>query len=330
MAVYTRFSEQELDLFLDYYTLGGCKRLQEIQQGVENSNYFLWTSNNCQYVLTIYEKRVNEADLPYFLDFTTFLKNKGINAPSAIKNKQGQFITDFVGKKAAIISFLEGNNLDSPNAQQCYSAGQLVAQLHLAQEGFTGYRFNTLSPSSKDLRQLYDSMQEILKKELFDIDNVAQKAFELIEKDYPKDIPLGNIHADIFPDNMFFIGNDAVGVIDFYFACHDFLAYDLAIVLCAWCFNGGIFIPDNYENMIQGYSHIRSLTESEIYYLITLMKGAALRFMLTRAYDWLHTPKSALVTPKNPYEFKKIYDFLSDDESQKILMTSLKKKRNLL
>lgn len=310
MAVYTRFTNTELNNFLLNYDIGTVLNLEEIAQGVENSNYFLTTTTG-KYVLTIYEKRVNINDLPYFLSFSEHLNKKNIPTPSPVRNLKNESFTDFKHKKAAIIHFLQGHNLTIPNHFQCLSAAEFVAKMHLAQAGFTMTRKNTLSPAHS-LWTLYESIQEPLREKyphFFPL--IANEVFYL-QENYPTDLPIGNIHGDIFPDNMFFNDDEAIGIIDFYFSCTDFLAYDFAIMLCAWCFEESQFNHEKFNLMLHAYQTVKLLTKAEKKSLIILMRGAATRFFLTRAYDKLFHDKNALVIPKDPQEYYNILAFLQD------------------
>jgi homoserine kinase type II len=319
MAVYTRFTDAELDVFLQNYAVGTVLNLKEIAQGVENSNYFLTTTTG-KYVLTIYEKRVNIDDLPYFLSFSEYLNKQDIPTPSPVRNLNNQAFTDFKDKKAAIIHFLQGNNLTTPNLFQCVSAGEFVAKMHLAQAGFTMTRPNDLSPKGS-LWTLYDTIKDLLKEKLPHFYPLIAKEVLYLQEYYPPNLPMGNIHADIFPDNMFFDNEEedvVVGIIDFYFSCTDFLAYDLAIVVCAWCFDEKGFNQDKFNMVLHGYKLIKPLTKAEKQSFTILMRGAAMRFFLTRAYDFIFHDKNALVVPKNPQEYYDILVFLQNFEPKKI------------
>ncbi len=310
MAVYTRFTTTELEKFLQNYAVGTVLALQEIEQGVENSNYFLTTTTN-KYVLTIYEKRVNPDDLPYFLSFSEYLNNKNIKTPSPVRNLRGEAFTDFNNKKAAIIHFLHGNNLIIPTLSQCISAGRFVAKMHIAQAGFTMIRPNDLSPTGS-LWVLYDKIKPLIQEKLPQFYQIIVTEIIYLQENYPKHLPIGTIHADIFPDNMFFHHDDAIGIIDFYFSCTDFLAYDLAIILCAWCFDNGQFNADKFYAMLNAYQTIRPLNHAEKESLVLLMRGAAMRFFLTRLHDVIFSNQDALVVPKNPQEYYDILVFLQN------------------
>lgn len=301
MAVYTRVSGVELDAFLSEYDIGLCTELTEIRQGVENSNFILDTQTG-RYILTIYEKRVDPADLPYFLGFSEHLKRRGLNTPSPVRNKRGEAFGELAGKKAAVIRFLEGVNCEIPTIEQCEGAGGLLAQMHNMQDGFPGRRENDLSPSGR-LFMIFDKIHDDLRRRYPDLCKLVKDEIAYQKRHFPGDLPIGNIHADMFPDNVFFKDGKAFGVIDFYFSCTDFLAYDLAITIGAWSFERNIFDPDKYDALLRGYLRIRTLSQAEIDALPILNRGAALRFLLTRAHDLLYHDENALVKAKDPYEY---------------------------
>lgn len=323
MAVYTRFSDSQLTDFLKSYTIGTATHLTEITQGVENTNYFLTTLHNNthhKYVLTIYEKRVQIDDLPYFLAFSDYLNSHNIPTPSPVKNIYGESFTDFMGKKAAIIHFLHGNNLDIPNIEQCRSAGGFVAKMHNAQNGFGMTRPNTLSPTGS-LWDLYTKIHALMLEKTPLYSEFIIESVDYLQKNYPQNLIVGNIHADIFPDNMFFNGDEATGIIDFYFSCTDFLSYDLAIILCAWCFDKGQFNPQKFTAMLGAYHTIRPLSLDEKENLRVLMYGAAMRFFLTRLHDVLFHDEKALVIPKNPQEYFDIMVYLKNNNLNPLIET---------
>lgn len=322
MAVYTRFSQDELNEFLSHYRLGTITELKEIEQGVENSNYFLTTTTG-KYVLTIYEKRINHNDLPYFLSFTEYLNQQNIATPLAVKNIHNESVTNFKNKKAAIIHFLQGHNLATPNVEQCSSAGAFIAKMHLVQEGFHMHRPNNLSPSGS-LWTLYDFITQEIKNKFPQFYPIITSEVLYLQENYPDNLPAGNIHADIFPDNMFFDNNKAIGIIDFYFSCTDFLAYDLAIALCAWCFDNGTLNNNKFSTMLSAYQTIRPLNSLEKDNLLILMRGVAMRFFLTRTHDFIFHDKNALVIPKNPQEYFDILLFLQNCTANHLINLSNK------
>lgn len=315
MAVYTQVSDAHAEDFLTYYNIGILQKLTGIAQGVENTNYFLDTTTG-RYVLTLFEKRVNPLDLPYFLGFCEYLSLQNIPCPQPIKDKQGEIIRQLLGKSATIVSFLKGSWKADPAMSDCAKAGAFFANLHVKQAGFTLNRSNNLSLTG--WKSLYDKIKSelhIIKPDLSD--HIAQE-LEVLQENFPYHLPVGHIHADLFPDNVFFEGDDISGVIDFYFSCTDILAYDLAICINAWCFDRDFrFNTTKAQALLTEYQKIRPLSLEERASLQILSRGAALRFLLTRSHDWIFHDKNALVHPKNPLEYLEILKYHRDNEIMK-------------
>jgi len=301
MAVYTDVSADDLNEFIAGYGIGELRSYKGIAEGVENSNFLVHTSAG-NFILTLYEKRVAAGDLPFFLGLMEHLAVHGITCPQPVKNKQGGMLGKIAGRPAAIVTFLDGLWIRRPNPGHCAAVGEALARLHLAGADFKMKRPNALSIES--WRPLYehagvrgDSVRPGLCNEIV-------KELDVLEKNWPRDLPLGVIHADLFPDNVFFLGDRLSGLIDFYFACTDTLAFDIAICLNAWCFE-----PDHSYNvtkgraLLKGYAKVRALSADERAALPVLSRGAALRFLLTRLVDWLAVPDGALVKPKDPLEY---------------------------
>ena len=301
MAVYTDVTTDDLTRFLSGYDLGELLSYKGIAEGVENSNFLVHTATG-NYILTLYEKRVAEADLPFFIALMGHLAARGINCPQPVVNKQGGALGRVAGRPAAIVTFLDGLWVRRPDAGHCAALGESLAKLHLAGGDFSMTRKNALTidawrPLYETARPRGDSVREGL---------CAEIASELDRLDtrWPGDLPVGVIHADLFPDNVFFLHDQLSGLIDFYFACTDMLAYDVAVCLNAWCFE-----PDHSYNvtkgraLLQGYVGTRPLAVEERVALPLLARGAALRFLLTRLVDWLNVPPGALVRPKDPLEY---------------------------
>jgi homoserine kinase type II len=301
MAVYTDVTADDLTDFLSRYQLGELRSYKGIAEGVENSNFLLHTGGG-SFILTLYEKRVAERDLPFFLGLMEHLASRGITCPQPVKNSEGGVLGKIAGRPAAIVTFLDGLWIRRPNAGHCAAVGEALARLHLAGADFKMKRTNALSID--DWRPLYehagvrgDSVRPGLCNEIV-------KELDTLEKSWPRDLPQGVIHADLFPDNVFFLGDRLSGLIDFYFACTDTLAYDVAVCLNAWCFE-----PDHSYNVTKGrallrsYANVRALEVSERAALPMLARGAAMRFLLTRLVDWLAVPDGALVKPKDPLEY---------------------------
>ncbi len=305
MAVYTEVSDQALQSFLDSYALGALHSCKGIAEGVENSNFLIATDAG-QYILTLYEKRTNEADLPFFVGLMQHLAARGITCPQPVPNKAGVALGRVSGRPACIVTFLDGVWLRQPSAVHCGAVGEALARLHLAGADYDGARQNALSlagwpPLAAAAGARADDVFEGL---------TAFIATELayLQQNWPENLPIGIIHADLFPDNVFFLKGELSGLIDFYFACTDMLSYDLAICLNAWCFEAdGSFNLTKGQNMLRAYQSVRPLSTAESEALPVLARGAALRFMLTRLVDWLNVPAGALVKPKDPMEyFKKL------------------------
>jgi homoserine kinase type II len=301
MAVYTDVTADELTEFLSRYEIGALLSYKGIAEGVENSNFLVHTSAG-NFILTLYEKRVAAGDLPFFLALMEHLAARGITCPQPVKNKQGGMLGTLSGRPAAIVTFLDGLWIRRPNAGHCAAVGEALAGLHLAGKDFPGKRPNALGIES--WRGLYehakargDSVRPGLCAEI-------AKELDALENSWPRDLPQGVIHADLFPDNVFFLGDRLSGLIDFYFACTDTLAFDVAVCLNAWCFE-----PDHSYNVTKGrallrsYASLRALSAAERAALPVLARGAAMRFLLTRLVDWLAVPDGALVKPKDPLEY---------------------------
>ena len=301
MAVYTEVSDEELEEFLSQYDLGGLVSFKGIAEGVENSNYLLGTGTGT-YILTLYEKRVHRDDLPYFLGLMEHLAGQGIACPTPIRGSDGRALRELCSRPAAIISFLEGVWPRRVQPRHCALLGDTMARMHLAGASFEGERANALSVEGwrRLFRQVEARADEVRP------DLAAEIAGELahLEAHWPRDLPAGIVHADLFPDNVFFLADKLSGLIDFYFACNDFFAYDLAICLNAWCFETDrSFNITKARQMLSAYREVRPFSDTELEALPLLARGSALRFLLTRLYDWLNHPDGAWVKPKDPLEY---------------------------
>jgi homoserine kinase type II len=301
MAVYTDVTADDLAEFLSHYELGELRSYKGIAEGVENSNFLLHTSVG-SFILTLYEKRVAEKDLPFFLALMEHLAARGITCPQPIKNKKDGMLGKIAGRPAALVTFLDGLWIRRPNAGHCGAVGEALAGLHLAGKDFAMKRPNALSLAS--WRPLYEHAGVRGDSIRPGLCNDIVKELDVLEKSWPRGLPEGVIHADLFPDNVFFLGGKLSGLIDFYFACTDTLAFDVAICLNAWCFE-----PDHSYNVTKGrallkaYDKARPLSAAERAALPVLARGAAMRFLLTRLVDWLAVPEGALVKPKDPLEY---------------------------
>jgi len=301
MAVYTDVAAEELAEFLKGYDIGELLSYKGIAEGVENSNFLMHTSKGA-YILTLYEKRVAEDDLPYFLSLMAHLAEHGVSCPQPAKNRSGAVYSTLAGRPAAIINFLEGSWPRRPNAAHCAGVGGALAKMHVAGRDFPLFRANPLSVSG--WRSLFGRAADRADNVQAGLSDFIARELEYLEARWPDDLPVGVIHADLFPDNVFFLGDKLSGLIDFPFSCNDILAYDVAICLNAWCFE-----PDHSFNvtkaraLLNAYGNTRPLSMAEQNALPLLARGAALRFLLTRLVDFLNVPPGALVKPKDPLEY---------------------------
>lgn len=302
MAVYTDVSDDDLDAFLADYDLGEVLAFKGIAEGVENSNFLLRTEAGT-YILTLFEKRVNAGDLPFFLDLMRHLVDRGLNCPLPIARRDGAVLGELCGRPATIISFLDGVAIRRPRAEHCRKLGEVLAKFHLATADFPVNRPNDLS--LRGWREVYDGIPAKAADEAFPgLRTRMGRELDQMDKLWPNDLPSGIIHADLFTDNVFFLNNQVSGIIDFYFACTDAYAYDLVICLNAWCFEPDLaFNVTKARALVAGYQSVRPLERQEIEALPLLARGASIRFLVTRLNDWLTVPDGALVVPKNPQEY---------------------------
>jgi len=301
MAVYTEVSDEALAEFLTDYEIGGLVAFRGIAEGVENSNFSLRTSTG-DYILTLYERRVDPADLPWFLGLMEHLARRGITCPQPVHGRDGAALRELCGRRAAITTFLPGVWPRRVRVEHCGPVGEALAALHLAGADYLPRRVNALGPAGwtpmlNRSRARAGEVQEGLAGTL-------DAALSGILGAWPSDLPVGHIHADLFPDNVFFLGNQLSGLIDFYFAATDLLAYDIAVCMNAWCFEADYsFNVTKARALLSAYNATRALSSAERAALPILCQGAAIRFLLTRLYDWLNTPAGALVTRKDPLEY---------------------------
>ena len=309
MAVYTKLEHQEVRQFLEQYNINNFKDYKGITEGVENTNYLIKTSEQ-DYILTIYEKRVDENDLPFFIKLLSYLSENKFPCPKPIANKNNEKINRIKNKNAALVTFLNGQSKNKITSEECFEIGKITAQLHEITKKFDINRKNNLSIENwdsifeKTIKQKIDLDESIIKK--------TKNYLNFLKDKWPKNLPQGIIHADLFPDNIFFTNNKVSGIIDFYFACNDFFAYEIAICINSLCFdNNSTFNMTKAKNLIDGYTSIRTLSEDEKKYLPILSMGAAMRFFLTRLYDFYHTDNKADVKIKDPFEYLKKIEFHS-------------------
>jgi homoserine kinase type II len=301
MAVYTEVGDDELRAFVALYDIGEVLSCKGIAEGVENSNYLVTTERG-NFILTLYEKRVAPADLPFFIALMEHLAQGGVACPTPLKGRDGLALRTLCGRPAAMVTFLPGMWPHRILPFHCAAVGRALADLHRAGASFAMRRANDLSVAGwRRLFAACRSRADMVRAGL--AEELGRELAEL-ERAWPDDLPTGIIHADLFPDNVFFRGREVSGLIDFYFACTDFLAYDLAICLNAWCFeaDGSLNITKS-RLLIDGYRRARPLRPAELLALPLLARGSALRFALTRLFDWLNRPQGALVRPKDPLEF---------------------------
>jgi len=301
MAVYTDISEDELVQFLREYPAGELLSYKGIAEGTENSNYLLHTSDSA-FILTLYERRVEKTDLPFFLGLMEHLSKKGISCPLPVHRKDGAVIGQLAGRPAALITFLEGMWMRNPTASHCRQVGAALAEMHLAADDFPLSRPNALSPEG--WAPLWEGCRERADEVLPGLADELARDFDDITSRWPTDLPSGIIHADLFPDNVFFLNGKLSGLIDFYFACNDLLAYDVATCLNAWCFEkDASFNLTKGAALLSGYQSVRPLEADELEALPLLSRGSALRFMLTRLYDWLTIPDGPMIKKRDPLEY---------------------------
>ena len=316
MAVYTKFTKENIESILSNYSIGSLNSFKEIQEGIENTNYFILVDQK-KYILTIYEKRVKEEDLPFFSELMISLDRSGFNCPVPIINKKNSPITKFNNKKLMIVSFIEGKAKNDLSPENCRSIGIEAAKMHNITKNFQIKRDNDLSILS--WRKIFDSVKGECNRIHKDLAKLIESNLIDVEKNWPKNLPKGIIHADLFNDNIFFKENKFSGIIDFYFSCNDFYAFEIAICFNALCFDGSqnnlSFNVTKAKNFIDGYNKIRKLTDKEKKSIKVLSQGSALRFLLTRVFDALNTVEGAIVKVKDPMEYLKRLEFHKNSKS---------------
>lgn len=318
MAVYTQVPAEEMAEFLARFDVGELISAKGIAEGIENSNYLIETTND-RFILTLYEKRVNEADLPFFMDFLEHLSMEGCRVPRFIPDRRGERLQRLAGRPACLIEFLSGISVTEPTPAQSRLAGRALGEMHAAAADFTGSRKNGL-----DLPALHDLAAKC--GEHFDkiapgLGMRVMSELAYLDTRWPTTLPKSVIHADLFPDNVLLQGSEPAGLIDFYFSCTDIRAYDLAVTHSAWCFDstGRRYHADRAGALVAGYAEVFGLTADEQEAFPLLCRGAALRFVLTRAYDWINTPPDALVKRKDPLEFMRRLDFYAGVQPKELL-----------
>ena len=304
MAIYTKISRNDIMSIERKFNLGKIISFKGIKKGIENTNYLIRTKKN-KYILTIFEKRVQKRDLPFFMSLMDKLNNHNINCPKPQKNKIGNYLITIKNKPASIVSFVEGKDKNKLKIKDCYEIGKNIAKLHMVSKKIKLYRKNSMSLNSWS--KLLNKIGNKYKKIEINLNELIKTSFADIKKRWPKKLTSGIIHGDLFIDNIFFKKNKFHGYIDFYFAANDFFMYEIAICINALCFDKKnrkfIFNMKKSKNFLKGYSSLRKLSKNEKNSLNTLCKGAALRYLLTRTYDYLNTPKNAIIKIKDPHEY---------------------------
>lgn len=325
MAVYTHLGAEDIAELIGHFDVGTLRSAKGIAEGVSNSNWLIETSgadgNGARFILTMYEFRIDVAELPYFLGLLDHLAAKGCPVPRTIHDRAGHLYRQIDGKAVALIEYLPGVSVSKPTADQARAVGRALAQMHLASADFPGVRQNAMDLAES--RRLFEACGE---RGLAEIDPalpaLVHRELAELEEAWPRELPRSVIHADLFPDNVLMLGGKVTGMIDYYFACNDFCAYDVAVTHAAWCFSddGTRFDAGLSMALLAGYESVRRLSSSELKALAILARGACLRFLASRAYDWLNTPADALVTRKDPMAFgHRLERFYSNPEWTPIL-----------
>ncbi len=303
MAVHTQLNEKEIINILNNYNLGNLIKFSGIKDGIENTNYKVETTKN-KYILTIFEKRVKKSNLPFFLKLMKYSNENGIKCPQPIFDKKGKLINLIKSKNFSLFSFVDGHSKKKWSSKVCFKLGKTLAEFHQANKKMNFNIKNDFSLSYWE--SLFLKIKKTLKK---NESNLISQEIDFLKKNWPKKLPQGVIHADLFPDNIFFKNNSISGILDFYFSCYDFLIYDLAIAVNAWCFIEGNFEKNKFHNIVAGYQTIRNLERKETDAFNIMLRGASMRFFLTRQFDKLDKENNELVKKKNPKEFLNILKF---------------------
>jgi homoserine kinase type II len=322
LAVYTQLGPEDVSPLLAQYDAGELVSLKGIAEGVENSNFLVETTKS-RFILTLYESRVDPADLPFFYAMLKHLHDAGCKVPRFIADTEGRWLQEVAGRPACLIEFLKGVSVTKPTAAQARAMAEALGQMHSALEDF-----HKTKPNRLGLREWRELAQRCTDEGLEDIQRgLASRIFDecdYLESHWPTQLPVAAIHADLFPDNVLMLGDRVTGLIDFYFACTDLRGYDLAVTHTAWCFETGRFDAAVSEAILNGYCASFELDVPTRDAFPVLLRGACLRFLLTRCYDWINTPVNALVTRKDPLAFLRRLDFYSDDANIALIMGQLR------
>ena len=305
MAVFTKLKKIEIEQFLSSYNIGKLERYNEILEGIENTNYKI-VCNGKPYILTIFEKRVNEKDIPFFINLKLFLNDNNFKCPNPIKNKNNLIINKLRNKNAVIVSFIEGYKIELPKNRECYEVGKIIGELHSLSKNFLQHRKNGLN--FLELKKIFKKCINSNSKEFEEIIKIINNEILFLENSWPTNLPSGIVHGDLFKDNIFFNEGKITGVIDFYFSCYHFFLYDISIVVNDWCFdnNGNNFNSNFFNSIINGYSLSRNLNNIEIESLNLVLRIAAIRILITRLHDFIFHPSDAIVLKKDPYQYLNI------------------------
>ena len=314
MAVYTHLGAEEIAALIDEFGVGSLVSAKGIAEGVSNSNWLIETTGSdgrgARFILTMYEFRIDVEDLPYFLSLLDHLAERGCPVPRTIHDRQGRLYRLVDGKGLALIEYLPGVSVSEPTAAQARSVGRALGQVHLAAADFAATRANGMGLAEWQ-RLAGECGHEGLASIDPELAALVERELPLLARDWPRDLPSSVIHADLFPDNVLMLGDKVTGLIDFYFACNDLTAYDVAVTHAAWCFSGDgrHFRASLSAALLEGYREVHPLSAREISALPILARGAAMRFTMSRAYDWLNTPADALVMRKDPLAFARRLEF---------------------
>ncbi len=313
MAVFTKLLKEDIENFISDYAIGNLERFEEIVDGIENSNFKIFC-NNQPYILTIFEKRVSEKELPFFINLKNFLYKNNFKCPKAISDKNGKTLKKLKNKTAVIVSFLEGKSIEKPNLAMCKEVGKMVADFHNLTINFDERRSNSLD--LKDWKEIYKKCLNNKSEKFNETMSLLKSEIEYLENCWPNNIPCGVIHADLFRDNIFFKNEKISGVIDFYFSCYYFYIYDIAILINDWCFseNGENFNKQHCLTILEEYQKLRKLNDLEKVSLNILLRAAAVRILCTRVYDYIFHPPKAVVFRKDPFEYLNILKWHQQNE----------------
>ena len=316
MAVFTKLNEKDVIDFISTYNIGKLEKFEGIVEGIENTNYKI-TCGGIFYVLTIFEKRVDENDLPFFIDLKLYLSKNNFKCPRPIKNKHGKIINSLKNKRAVIISFIEGKKIEVPNVNDCEEVGRTIGDLHNLTINFNQKRENSLG--IEEWKLIFKKCKNNNTNQFKDIINELKNEINFIEKSWPKNLPSGIIHGDLFKDNIFFRDDRISGVIDFYFSCYHFFLYDICIVINDWCFqnNGMLFKYDFLDAIIKGYRKKRKFTSEELNVFNVVLRAATVRILMTRLHDYIFHPKDAIVVKKDPFQY---YNILKWHQENRLIL----------